>query len=485
MYKQGNWITPTLEGKPWLEKPPLYYWLTIPMYAVFGVSEKAARIGPAVCALTAGLAIFWLGATLWSRLAGVLGAAILLTSFGFAGFGRSASTDMPFTCFFTLAMAVLAAATEKSIGPKVLGAYVFLGLAILGKGPVAIILAIGIVIIFWLLTELSGTLRRFHIVPGLMLSMAVSVPWFWLAFKQNGFAFIATFFINHNLARFVTDIHHHSQPFYYYLPVLLALIFPWSGWLILAAQSPIGVLRRWREWHPSAVFLACWFLIPILFFSISDSKLAGYILPSFPPLALILGIRLSKCIENGAQPKKIRIAMILQLILSAAMAIGAVAYFYKEYGGNWKLGLLIGIAIGLPAIFAFGFKGNCKRAFIATGLQGLIILLTVTQFAIPVLGEYHSTRNIANQALKLQKPEEPITTYRFFHHSLHYYTGYTIAGNLADFGAMHQFAQTHPSTLVVTKSDGLRDLTGSKDFAIELLGKQGNFRLLRLSLRKF
>jgi 4-amino-4-deoxy-L-arabinose transferase-like glycosyltransferase len=484
MQEQGNWVTPTLEGKPWLEKPPLYYWLTIPMYAAFGISETAARIGPAVCALLSALILFWLGTRLRIRLAGFLGAAILLTSLGFAGFGRSASTDMPFTCCFTIAMALFAAAIEKDIGLKVLGAYLFLGLAILGKGPVAIILAIGIGLFFWLLNERQGILRRWHIGPGCILSAAVSVPWFWLAFKQNGYAFIATFFINHNLARFVTDIHHHSQPFYYYLPVLILLIFPWSGWLLrILWKSPITALRRWREWDPVMVFLTCWFLIPISFFSISDSKLAGYILPSLPPLALILGIRISRWIEEIAQPGKMRIAMFLHLIFSAAMAIGSIVYFHAEYGGSWKIGLLVGIAILVPAIFAFGFRARCKHAFIATAFQGLIILLAVTQFAFPVLGDYHSTRDIASQALKLQKPGESIATYRFFHHSLHYYTGYRIADDLGDFGAMHQFVQTHPRTLIVTKADGLRDLAGCKGFSIELLGKQGNFRLIRLSIR--
>ena len=163
---------------------------------------------------------------MWTRLAGMLGASMLLTSLGFAGFGRSASTDMPFTCFFTLSMAILAVAIEKDLGRKVLWAYVFLGLAVLGKGPVALILAVGIGLCFWFFDEEEATLRRWHLFPGVLITAAVSIPWFWLAFRQNGYAFIATFFINHNLARYITDIHHHSQPFYFYLPVLLALFFP-------------------------------------------------------------------------------------------------------------------------------------------------------------------------------------------------------------------------------------------------------------------
>jgi 4-amino-4-deoxy-L-arabinose transferase-like glycosyltransferase len=482
MHERGNWITPTLEGKPWLEKPPLYYWITAPLFSISKNSEVVARIGPAVCALLTGLAIFWLGSMMGARLAGLLGAMILLTSIGFAGFGRGASTDMPFTCCFTLAMAVLAAAIKKDIGLKVLGAYVFLGLATLGKGPVAIVLAIGTGIFFWLLNEREGILRRWRIAPGIIITAAVAVPWFWLAFKQNGYAFISTFFINHNLARFVTDIHHHSQPVYFYVPVLLALMLPWSGWLLLlVTKSPPKEIRRWRQWDPGMVFLSCWFFIPICFFSISDSKLAGYILPSLPPLALILGIRIARWFEESARAPRLQASMWLNLIFSAAMAIAAPIYFQKEYGGNWKIGLLLSFAILIPAIFAFGFRANCRRAFKATVLQGVLIIVAVAQFAFPVLAAYHSTRDIAHQALMLRKTGEPIVTYRFFHHSLYYYTGYQIAHEFDDSKSLAQFVQTHPGTLVVTNVDGLKGISNDGQVSITLLGKQGDFRLLRIS----
>jgi 4-amino-4-deoxy-L-arabinose transferase-like glycosyltransferase len=301
MLDQRQWITPILEGKPWLEKPPLYYWITIPLIPHIVSPEIAARAAPAVCALISALAVCWLGSLLWTRLAGLLGALILLTSLGFAGYGRSASTDMPFTCCLTVALALLAAASERAIGRgKVLWAYVFLGLAVLAKGPAALVLAAGIMFFFWFLDDRRIVLSRWHILTGFAIAALLAIPWFWLAFRQNGYAFISTFFINHNIARFVTDIHHHSQPFYYYFAALLALMFPWSGWLpVLVSKSPIEGLRRWREWNPGMLFLACWLLFPLVFFSLSDSKLPGYILPSLPPLALILECAFPSGWRNG------------------------------------------------------------------------------------------------------------------------------------------------------------------------------------------
>jgi 4-amino-4-deoxy-L-arabinose transferase-like glycosyltransferase len=484
MHEGLVWVTPRLEGKPWLEKPPLYYWITKPFYSLFSARESAARFGPAVCAFISVLAIFWLGMKLWSTRAGLFGALILLTSLGFAGFGRSASTDMPFTCCFTLAMTIFGAVAIKDIGWKMLVAYAFLGLAVLGKGPVAIILAAGIGLMFWFLDDRGVILRRWHIIPGLIIAAAISVPWFLLVFQENGYSFIATFFINHNLARYVTNIHHHSEPFYYYLPALLVLIFPWSGWLwLLVSKSHWKGFRNWRHWNPGMTFLACWFLFPIVFFSLSDSKLAGYMLPSLPPLALILGVHLSQWTEASVRPRGLRTSMILHLALSAAMAAAAIYFFQKQYGGAWKTGLLLAIAILAPALpaFWFGLRGNYMRAFKTTVIQGLVILVATAQFAFPILGAYHSTRDIARQALELRHSGEPVVTYRFFHHSLHYYTSYQIADELKDLESLRQYAETHHSFLAVTKAQELKTLSGSMDLSIIQIGTQGSFRLLRIS----
>jgi 4-amino-4-deoxy-L-arabinose transferase-like glycosyltransferase len=491
MRDQSNWITPLLEGKPWLEKPPLYYWITAPLYSIFNSKETAARLGPSLCALIASVAIFWIGTALWSRIVGFLSACILLTCPGFAAFGRSASTDMPFTCCLTIAMAIFAygVAMDRRIGWRILFGYFFLGLAILGKGPVAIVLAAAIMLCFWYLDERGGILKTWRVVPGTILTAAIAIPWFWLVFRHNGFAFISTFFINHNLARYITGIHHHSQPVYYYLPVLIGLFFPWSGWLtLLLPKSFWHRLRRWREWNPATVFLTCWFLIPLLFFSLSDSKLPGYILPSLPPLALILGVQASRVL-NGLEASIGKTKMLLfaglNLLLSAAIAVATPIFFRKAYGGNWKPGLLLAAAVLIPALFGFwfGVRRKYSQAFKATAIQGLLIILFLAQFAFPIIGSYHSTREIAHRALDWRHSAEPIVTYRFFHHSLHYYTGYAVSGRLDDAESLIQFVQSHPDSLVVTDIRGMREIEGIAKLSAIPLAVQGDFRLLRMQFR--
>ena len=485
MHTSGDWVTPTLEGKSWLEKPPLYYWLTIPFYSLFQTSETAARFGPALSALLATLAVFLLGTALKNRSAGLLSALILLTSLGFIGYGRSASTDMPFTCCLTLGLAILASAVKKDPGVlKALSAYVFLGLAVLGKGPVALILALGIGLIFWYLNEGGSVLTRWRIASGIPVLLLVSVPWFWLVFRQNGYSFVTTFFVNHNIARYVTEIHHHSQPVYYYIPVLAALFFPWSGWLpFLFTKTPLQLIRCWRNWDPVTLFLVCWFIFPLFFFSLSDSKLAGYILPSLPPLSLILGLRICEWMVNPVRTSTLRTSMILHLVFSITMAVAAPICFNVFYGGNWKTGLMLSPVLFLPACLAavFGFRGQIRKSILITVLHGMLIVIAVTQFAFPVLGDYLSTRKLARISLEVRTAEEPIITFGYTDHTLDYYTGYQVEENVENTVSLLAYSEKHRHFLIVTKERKIREFSFLKHFSFETLGEQGDFRLIRMS----
>jgi 4-amino-4-deoxy-L-arabinose transferase-like glycosyltransferase len=485
MDRAGTWVTPFLQGYPWLEKPPLYYWITIPIYRLCGVSEATARLGPALCALLAAAAILWLGSRLGSRPAGFLGSLILLTTIGFSAFGRSASTDMPITACFTVALALLATAAVRGglAGWMVACAYVFLGLAILAKGPVGFVLAAGILILFWVLDEQGGSLRKMHVFPGMAITAAVALPWYWLAFRENGFSFISVFFINHNLARYVSDIHHHEQPFHYFLPILLGLFFPWSGWLaaLLPAAWRRGILD-WRTWDRGTVFLACWALFPLLFFSLSSSKLPGYILPSLPPLALLLGRALACWMENREGQRASRRVLWPSLVLSLAVAVAFPLVMRWSFGEGWGSGLALSAAVLLPALFIFRFarQGRIRAAVHATVVQGLMLILAVTQFGFPALAAYESTREISRLALAEDASGEPIITFCYSHHTLHYYTGYRVGANIVDPQVLLDFARSQRRFLVVTEAARIQDLQRLPGLSITRLGEQGTLRLLRI-----
>jgi len=485
MYRTGSWITPTLQYRPWLEKPPLYYWLTIPFQAFVGSRETAARLAPALCALIAALSIFWLGRILCSRLAGLIAACILLTSLGHIVGGRTAATDMPFTCCLTLCLVILASAVKKDPGTaKILAAYAFLGLAALAKGPVAVILAAGIGIFYWYFDEQGAILRRWRLMRGSLVFLLVSVPWFWLAFKENGFAFITTFFVNHNLARYVTEVHHHSEPFWFYLPVLLLLLFPWSGWLpLLIDRSSLHGIRHWRDWNPGMLFLAVWCMLPLFFFSLSGSMLAGYILPSLPPLALMLGIRIAQWLESGSRSPLPRVSAVLSLVLSAVMAVAAPIYLLK-YGGSTGTGIVLASVFFVPAILAafFAIRGQGGKAVASIVIQGVLVIGATVWLAVPALGNYMSARDLAEAALEERLPDEAIVTFGITDHSLDYYTGYQVLGKMDDAASIKSLLQDSGSLLVVTEKQRIGQLEAIDTVASELLKEEGSLCLLRLTM---
>jgi 4-amino-4-deoxy-L-arabinose transferase-like glycosyltransferase len=493
MSEQGRWITPILEGRPWLEKPPLYYWSTIPFYRMFGMSETTARLSSALLSLVAAYFIYWMGVRLWTRQAGLFGAVLFLTCVGAVAFGRSASTDMPMTACLTATLAILGVAAVQDLeGWKVWVGYLFLGLATLGKGPVAPLLVAGIGFLFWLMDERGDFIRRWRIVPGILIMAAVTLPWFWLAFRQNGFAFIAIFIVNHNIARYITDIHHHTQPVYYFLPVLPGLLFPWTAWLLLAwPRSLRKTVQGWRNWDRRVLFLACWILFPFLFFSLSHSKLPGYVLPLLPPLALLIGARIpdrtgvEEMRPGRATPLSLHVVAWAHLALASALAVAFPVVFHKGYGESWAAGLPVSAACLVPALFMLYFARHRRAvaAFGATTVQGVILILALAQFAFPAIGRSQSARDIAQQVMAHREGTEPIVTYNYFHHALNYYTGYRVSEDLPDPVVLGQYAASHPRFLVVTETSHVPEISNLEraGCSVVILGDQGRLRLLRVT----
>jgi 4-amino-4-deoxy-L-arabinose transferase-like glycosyltransferase len=338
MAETGDWVTPRLYGMPWFEKPPLYYWGAAICFRLFGVSEAAARLPSAISALLATLAMAWLG---W-RICGAETARWLLlllpTTVGMIGFSHAAATDMPFSAMLTIAMVCAAlllrlpsecgglgqlspnkASATESTGtlatPPASSSLIsftsstsstaftsllfgfFLGLAVLAKGPAAIILCGGAVC-FWALfsKRWRDALRLLH--PAAIATFCVTaLPWYILCARRNP-DFFRIFIIEHNFKRYLTPEFQHIQPFWFYLPVLCIALLPWTaGSLILAKDAAYS----WRDsgWRSSpTLFLVCWIVAPIIFFSISKSKLPGYVLPAIPPLGLLVARAFSARVHN-------------------------------------------------------------------------------------------------------------------------------------------------------------------------------------------
>jgi 4-amino-4-deoxy-L-arabinose transferase-like glycosyltransferase len=355
MAETGDWVTPRLYGRPWFEKPPLLYWVGAIFFKIMpSQPEIAARLPSAICALLGTLALAWLAWRTYGEQCARWLLLLLPTSVGMIGFSHACATDMPFAGMLTIAL-VCAAIILGLVPPnddtpilprspwlaRLLFGF-FLGLAVLGKGPAALILTGGAVFLWALFSKRwRDALRLLH--PAAIATFCVTaLPWYILCARRNP-DFFRVFIIEHNFKRYLTPEFQHIQPLWFYVPVVLIAFLPWT-FLLLA--SGIASLRQlWRNRKVAAVscILLTWSVFCLLFFSASKSKLPGYILPAIPAMALLLAYA-----TTGVRWFSRRFA-------AGALFFQGFAYLYMTLWARFSLRSLWDIK--LSAILTFGLFG--------------------------------------------------------------------------------------------------------------------------------
>ena len=364
----GDWLVPHLfTGEPELQKPPLYYW----MVACFGwlnhghVDATSVRM-PALLAGLAGLVVvFSLGRRMWDLETGLWATGILALSTRYAWLARVGRIDMPLCLIVTSSLALfwLTVAPKKAGSTEPLATlprfvYVLLGLGVLLKGPVAIIMyglptvtylaVTGVPIIPRLQPGWWETWKRFRVVSGIAIVLAITLPWFIYASIATDGEFFWSFFIYHNIERAVGSSEAlKSGPVWFYIPRLFVDAFPWSLLLPALWYSLWHHRRKWwpayserpgsEERTPKYLFLVCWSVSLFVFLSLVSFKRADYLLPAFPPVALLLAgwlrdrgwrRRTDEVMARMRHPRRRR-----RLILTSAAVLAVVMVPLLFWGG--------------------------------------------------------------------------------------------------------------------------------------------------------
>jgi 4-amino-4-deoxy-L-arabinose transferase-like glycosyltransferase len=403
MLARRDWITPVLNGRPWLEKPPLYYWQAMIAYSLFGVSDWAARLPSAFDATAMVAAIYLFFRRFYSAVA-LDGALIAASSAGVIAYARAASMDMALAATFTVAM--LAWWVWNNNGKKAWLAvfYASLALGTLAKGPVAPLLAVLVIAAYAVLRGKSGQILRTAWVPGILLFCLLALPWYVAVQIQNP-SFFQQFILRHNLARFSSDLYHHREPFWYYFPVTALALMPWAVFVIAAG---VAAVSNWRQSlkprsEPELDFrfyCLCWLLVPILFFSISQSKLPGYILPAVPAGAIILADYLRERLASERSEPISRWLIILHALLASAPFIPALLLAYLVTQHRLPGGQPILVALGGAFVLAAGIALTLASA------AGVRMLRFVT--LIPVLLSVAAVLKVGSQALDQTLSARPL-----------------------------------------------------------------------------
>lgn len=324
MLERNDFITPTLNYVAYFEKPPLHYWLTALSFKLFGLNEFAARFAGTLAGLLCVLLVYHTGCKLFGRREGLFSALILGTSTGFLAQSRINLTDMTLTFCLTAALCCFIIAStdhEQHKRRYYLLFYLFSALAVLTKGLIGMVFPAGIIVIYLATTHRWHLLKEMRPAGGIALFLAITVPWFVLAALRNP-EFARFFFIHEHLQRFLTKVHGRYQPFWFFIPILMLTMFPWSLYGVRA------IARAWQARQQRngerLLFLLIWAALIFLFFSASNSKLIPYILPVFPPLALLMGKMISDLADHRDPvhefvPENILLGVLL--ILMTALAI--------------------------------------------------------------------------------------------------------------------------------------------------------------------
>ncbi len=382
MFDKGDWVTPTLGGFTWFEKPALLYWLEIASYHIFGVNEFAARFGSALFGLGTVASLWILGRKLATENTedgedgknvrtlpkiSVLSVSSVVNSFpnylaliaastlGILVFSHGASFDINITFPITAALVSYfifdrsPASERRRVPASLVLFYFFIGVALLAKGLIGIIFPFAIVAFYHLLSwKVPSGIFVASLIWGIAIALAVASIWYVPVYLRNGWPFIDEFFIQHHFQRFTTNKFQHPQPFYFFLWVLPLMTLPWLPFFVASiwnfvreifhhrategtesasTKAPLVTREGWRTLRPMgwfslrsplALFSVAWLLVPLVFFSFSGSKLPGYILPAVPAAIILTAIYLFRLVEKG---RKWRIAIIS---LAASVFIVAI-----------------------------------------------------------------------------------------------------------------------------------------------------------------
>jgi 4-amino-4-deoxy-L-arabinose transferase-like glycosyltransferase len=429
MLARHDWITPVLYGHTWLEKPILLYWGEMVSYLGFGVSDFAARVPSAVAATLLVLGVFL--AVRHIRHDARLDAALMIaSSVLIIGFARAAATDMLLAS--PLALSLLCwycwyhddytdeRPDARASRIYLVLFYAFNALAMLAKGPVAPGLAALVVIAFCVSQRNRQALLRTLDPVGIAAFFAVAAPWYVLV-QLHTPEFFRVFFLQHNLARFGSNLYRHRQPFWYYVPVALAATVPWTVWMLQGLSDAWRGLHSRSEAEPEGepaltfeVFLSIWAAVPIAFFSLSQSKLPGYILPAIPALLILAAVGVHRRAGLDERPHWLAVcfhAVLLSVLAAAICVAPRIMFKLPASPKSLMIAAMVGTITFLIVAFPLLTAGWRMLRFV-TLLPLILVCGFVLRGLAPALDATQSSRPVAELLKAMDQPGTlPLATF--------------------------------------------------------------------------
>ena len=428
MVASGDWLTPRLDGLKYFEKPPLQYWATAAAFEAFGQNGWTARLWTGLTGFLGVLFATFFAWRLFGAEAGQAAGLILASCLMWVFLGHGSSLDMGVSFFLSLAVGAFALAQRDAATPGSRRGWMLFGwaacaLATLSKGLIGIVLPAGAVALYVLWHRDWRVLARLELGKGLALFLLIAAPWFVMVSLANH-EFARFFFIHEHFERFLTKDHGRFQPWWYFLPLLALGLVPWT----LALPGALASAARRRplaRFNPQR-FLLAYCVFVFVFFSVSDSKLFGYILPIFPALAMLLGDWLPRVNSRALA------ALCVTAALGGAGLAALTPLATEKLSGNLPPELVAGFArwmvVAAVAIVAAGVvatvsalrvRKNAAIAWLALGgLAFTQLLLTGYQSLAPV----YSSRQLVERIRPALEAAKHVYFVELFDHSFLFYS---------------------------------------------------------------
>jgi 4-amino-4-deoxy-L-arabinose transferase-like glycosyltransferase len=435
MAESGDWVVPHFNNQVRYDKPVLLYWLQAAAYAAFGVNEFAARLPSALAALLAVLVTYELGRGMFGKGAGLLAGLALGSSISFAASAHFANPDALLDLFTALSLACWWADYARGGWWWYVAAGAASGLGVLAKGPVGLVLPMGVATLFTLWRRDWRRLFDLRLPWATLAFLLAAAPWYvWVGVETKG-QWLYQFWTKHNLERATQVLENHRGPFFYYVLVLLAGFAPWSVFLGPTAWLAWRNVRQEEanRHQPAFQFLSCWVMVPLVFFSAASTKLPNYILPLFPAVAILTGSHL-----DGWRRAEVIVpqrVMRLGMVCLALMGLGVVAGLVVA-GGVIRLSVLRGRYLpgvqccavlgavwmigGMTAIWCLrrGRKGGLISAVVVAGLA----FTAAAGWAAVVVDHYKAPRLLARALPPNQMQRDlRVGAYEYFQPSFVFY----------------------------------------------------------------
>jgi 4-amino-4-deoxy-L-arabinose transferase-like glycosyltransferase len=414
MFASGDWVTPRLGNHPWFEKPVLLYWLMCVSFKIFGVTEFALRLPSTISALICVYLTYNIVRKAAGESAALLSAIISGTSAFFVAFAHAATFDMLLTvCVAASLWSVFEfdALTGKKL--YLFLAYAFCGLGILAKGFVAPAVIILTASIYWFTEHRFRDLGKLHLIKGILLAAIVAGVWLVPVTLIHRSLFWNDFFLQHHLARFTSSKLHRAESVFFYVPIVLLGVYPWTAALFCGFRD-----GRTDQQRKLMRFSFIWFISSFVFFSLSRVKLPGYILPLAPPLAVMSALSIQDAWEHG---KKMRIIAIFS-ILHALVAAG-ILFLLKDFAIPHEPLAVIALVIIMIGTFSglFFYHHKFWPAVITQATIpafGILIIL----YAIYPATDFNETRTLCRAVEPELDANHKIAVYNIYDFSLVFYS---------------------------------------------------------------